>query len=43
MRNLQMPRLDENRAIHIILKVTDNGRPELTGYKRIILMNTKEP
>ena len=38
---LQMPRLHKNSAIHIILKVNDNGSPELTGYKRIILMNTK--
>lgn len=38
---LQMPRLEENAAVHIILKVTDNGSPELTGYKRIILMNGK--
>jgi hypothetical protein len=28
-------------AIHMLLKVTDNGNPELTGYKRIILMNGK--
>ncbi len=36
-----MPRLDENDAIHLILKATDNGTPKLTGYKRIILINRK--
>ena len=36
-----MPRLDENSAIHLVLKATDNGTPKLTGYKRIILINGK--
>ncbi len=37
----QMPHLDKNSAVHIVLRVTDNGNPELTGYKRIILLNGK--
>ncbi len=34
-----MPELEENTSIHLILRGTDNGTPNLTGYKRIILMN----
>jgi hypothetical protein len=36
---LKMPRFNENSAVHIILRVTDDGIPELTSYKRVILMN----
>jgi hypothetical protein len=34
-----MPDLGKNSKISIVLKVTDNGNPNLSGYKRIILMN----
>lgn len=36
----QMPVLKENSSVHIILRITDNGNPELTTYKRIILTNS---
>lgn len=37
-----MPQLVGNNAVHLILKTTDNGSPALTGYKRILLMNSKK-
>jgi hypothetical protein len=35
----QMPNLAAETSFHIILKVTDNGLPKLTSYKRIIIQN----
>jgi hypothetical protein len=34
-----MPELDAGTSLHIILKVTDNREPNITAYKRIILLN----
>ncbi len=39
--SLIMPGLNSGGTIHIILKVTDNGIPALTRYKRIILTNKR--
>jgi hypothetical protein len=36
---LRMPELKPGIHVHLILRVTDNGNPCLTGYKRIILLN----
>jgi len=36
---LRMPELQPGNKVHVILRVTDNGNPRLTGYKRIILGN----
>jgi len=35
---LEIPELND-QEIHLILKVTDNGEPALTGYKRVIISN----
>lgn len=37
--SLQMPRLESGASLHLILKLTDNGTPALTSYKRIVLTN----
>ena len=31
------PKVDEKETAHFILKVTDKGKPQLSGYKRIIV------
>lgn len=36
--SLSMPELAEGTSLHIILKVTDNREPNITAYKRIILL-----
>ncbi len=36
---LTMPELEPGTSLHIILKVTDNREPNITAYKRIILLN----
>ena len=35
--SMLMPSLSPGVSLHLILKVTDNGTPALTGYKRIII------
>jgi hypothetical protein len=37
--SLPMPKLEAGTSLHIILKVTDNREPNITAYKRIILLN----
>jgi hypothetical protein len=37
--SLPMPELEAGTSLHIILKVTDNREPNITAYKRIILLN----
>ena len=32
-----VPKVDSSKAIHIILEVTDNGNPNLTSYRRLIV------
>lgn len=37
--SIPMPELEAGTSLHIILKVTDNREPNITAYKRIILLN----
>lgn len=37
--SLLMPELEAGTSLHVILKVTDNREPNITAYKRIILLN----
>jgi hypothetical protein len=32
------PKVEQPETIHLILKVTDNGKPSLTRYQRVILV-----
>lgn len=34
---LVVPKVNTDRTIHLILEVTDNGRPRLTRYRRVVL------
>ncbi|HSW46762.1 MAG TPA: nucleoside hydrolase-like domain-containing protein [Phycisphaerae bacterium] len=40
---VSIPREAAGRAIHIILEVTDTGRPPLTAYRRVVLEVHGEP
>lgn len=40
--SLPMPELEAGTSLHIILKVSDNRKPNITAYKRIILLNQKK-
>jgi hypothetical protein len=35
------PSVGSSQTVHIILEVTDNGRPNLTSYRRLVV--TVEP
>lgn len=35
--SIKAPEVSKKETIHIILKVTDKGSPQLSGYKRIIV------
>jgi hypothetical protein len=37
--SFQVPKFETGTSLHIIIKVTDNGLPNLTSYKRIIIQN----
>jgi len=37
MANFTAPEVDKKETAHFILKVTDKGEPQLSGYKRIIV------
>jgi len=32
------PKVEQPETIHVILKVTDNGKPSLTRYQRVIIV-----
>ena len=31
------PRVDSEKTIHVVLEVSDNGRPNLTSYRRMVV------
>ncbi len=31
-----VPEVQESRTLHVILEVTDSGKPQLTGYRRVV-------
>ena len=40
---LRVPRDAAGRTIHVILEITDNGRPPLTGYRRVVIHVSGKP
>jgi hypothetical protein len=34
---LRVPKVEQSRTVHIILEVTDQGEPELTSFRRIVV------
>ncbi len=37
LANFTAPEVDKEETVHFILKVTDKGEPQLSGYKRVIV------
>lgn len=36
-KTIMIPDDAKGKTVHIVLKVTDNGKPSLTSYRRIVL------
>jgi hypothetical protein len=37
MAHFTAPKVDKEETVHIILKLTDRGEPQLSSYKRVIV------
>ena len=35
--NFVAPRVNSEKTIHVVLEVSDNGRPSLTSYRRMVV------